>query len=124
MRFHWVKRRDPSESCGNKQVYSQSTFILKATLKAHFRSYLLNYPKVTENISDDMYVDDLASGGNTDGKVEVVKQKFEELFKKVVSIYTSEILTYRDYKILKQLPQMCLFMQSQCFKTVQVKLKY
>ena len=42
----------------------------------------MNYPKVIENTSDDMYVDDLTSGGNTVGKVEILKQKCEELFKK------------------------------------------
>ena len=35
-----------------------------------------------ENISDDIYIDDLTSGGNTVGEVEIFKQKCEELFKK------------------------------------------
>ena len=37
----------------------------------------MSYPKVIENISDDMYVDDLTYGGNTVREVEVFKQKFE-----------------------------------------------
>ena len=56
---------------------TKSPFILGATLKAHFYNFLMNYPKVTENISDDMYVDDLAVG-----EIEILKQKCEELFKK------------------------------------------
>ena len=42
----------------------------------------MNYPGVIENISDGVYVDDLTSGDNTVGEVEILKQKFEELFKK------------------------------------------
>ena len=42
----------------------------------------MDYPKVIENVSDDMYADDLTSGGNTVGEVEILKQKCEELFKK------------------------------------------
>ena len=43
----------------------------------------MNYPKVIENMSDDIYVEDgLTSGGNTVGEVEILKQKCEELFKK------------------------------------------
>ena len=42
----------------------------------------MNYPKVIENISDDMYVEDLTFGGNTVGEIEILKQKHEELFKK------------------------------------------
>ena len=58
----------------------QSPFILEATLKTHFHNYLTDYPKVIENISDDMYVDDLTSGGNTVGEIEILKQKCEDLF--------------------------------------------
>ena len=32
------------------------------------------------HISDDMYTDDLTSGGNTVGEVEIHKQKCEKLF--------------------------------------------
>ena len=61
---------------------TQSPFILEATLKTHFQNYLMNYPKVTENVSDDMYVDGITSWGNTVEEVEIVKQKCEELLKK------------------------------------------
>ena len=87
LRFHWVKDCDRNHVEINRFTrlvfgLTQSPFILEATLKAHFHNYLMNYPKVIENISDDMYVDDLTSGGNTVGEVEILKQKCEELFKK------------------------------------------
>ena len=40
------------------------------------------YPELTENVRNDMYVDDLVSGGNTLSEVEVIKQKLIELFAK------------------------------------------
>ena len=48
----------------------QFPFILETTIKAHFHNYLMNYPKVIENISDDMYKDHLTSGGSTVGELE------------------------------------------------------
>ena len=60
---------------------TQSPFIIEATLKIHFHNYLMNYPTVIDNISDDMYEDDLTSVGSTVGEVEILKQKCEELFK-------------------------------------------
>ena len=87
MRFHWVNKCDPNRVEINRFTrlvsgLTQSSFIFEATLKVHFLNYLLAYPKVIENISDNMYVDDLTSGGNTVGEVEILKQKCEELFKK------------------------------------------
>ena len=51
-------------------------------IRVDFYNYILNYPKVIEKISGDMYVDDLTSGGNTVGEVEILKQKCEELLRK------------------------------------------
>ena len=42
----------------------------------------MNYLNETENISDDTQVDNLISGSNTVGEVEILKQKCEELFRK------------------------------------------
>ena len=85
--FHWVKKCNPNRLEKNRFTrlvfrLMQSPFILEATLKVHFNNYLTNYPKGIENISDDMYVDDLTSGGNTVEEVKILKQKCEELFKK------------------------------------------
>lgn len=81
----------------NRLVFglTQSPFTFEATLNIYFRDYLQNYPKVIENISDDMYVEDLTSRGSTVGEVEIFKQKcVKSYLKKVVSIYTSSILTH------------------------------
>ena len=64
----------------------QSPFILEATVITH--------PKVIEDISDDMYVDDLTPGGNRVREIEILKENSEELLKKVFSIYASCIVTY------------------------------
>ena len=40
----------------------------------------MSYPRAIEKISGDMYVDDLTSGYNTVGEVEILKQKFEDCF--------------------------------------------
>ena len=53
---------------------TQSPFILEATLETHFHNYLMNYSKVIENISDDVYVDDLTSGDNIVWEVEILKE--------------------------------------------------
>ena len=79
----------------------------------------MNYPKVTENISDDMYVDDL-----TVGEIEILKQKCEELFKKGGFNLHKWHSNVPLLEILKWIPQMCLLMQSKCLKPIQMKLKY
>ena len=101
---HWFKKFDPNFVEMNKFIklvlgLTQSLFIPEVTLKAHFHNYMMNYPcslpKVIENISDDMYVEDLTSRGSTVGEVEIFKQKcVKSYLKKVVSIYTSSILTH------------------------------
>ena len=78
MRFRWVKNCDPNQMQINRFArlvfgLTESLFIFESTLKVHFHNCLTNYPKVIEKIADDMHVDALTSGGNT--------QKFEELFK-------------------------------------------
>ena len=87
MHFPCVKNCDQNQVETNRFTrlvfgLMQSPFILEGTLKTHFHNYLMDYPKVIENISDGMYVDDLTSVGNTVGEVEILKQKCEELFKK------------------------------------------
>ena len=81
-RFYWVNNCNPNVvdvNRFNRLVFglTQSPFIFEATLNIYFRDYLQNYPKVIENISDAMYVDDLTSGGNAVGEVEIFKQKCE-----------------------------------------------
>lgn len=44
---------------------TQFSFILEVVIKVHFHNYLTSYPKLIENISDDMDADDLTSVGNS-----------------------------------------------------------
>ena len=74
--------------CGKKRFtrfifgLTQSPFFLEVTLKVHWHNFRMNYPKVTENISDDMYVNDLTSLGNTVEEIEIHKQVSRVIFKK------------------------------------------
>ena len=61
---------------------TQSPFILEGTLTDHFNNYKFVYPKFIENIRDDMYVDDLDSGVNILGEIEIIKQISIERFAK------------------------------------------
>ena len=65
--FPWVKKCDPNRVETNKFTrllfgLTQSLFVLNATLTVHFHNFLINYPKVIEIISDDMYANNLTSG--------------------------------------------------------------
>ena len=61
---------------------TKSPFILEGTLKEHFQYYINEYPTLTEGISEGMFVDSFVSGSNTIEEIEVIKQKFIELFPK------------------------------------------
>ena len=61
---------------------NQSLFLLKGTLKQHFENYVNEYSKVIEKIQNDVFVDDLVSGGTSTDVVEDLKQKSVELFSK------------------------------------------
>ena len=62
----------------------------------------MNYLNETENISDDTQVDNLISGSNTVGEVEILKQKCEELFRK-----GGFNLHYRYFKIPSIYSELC-----------------
>ena len=64
LRFHWIKERDP-----NQIVFGliQFPFILGGTLQEHLETYIEKYPIEVAEIKDDLYVDDLISGGNSGG---------------------------------------------------------
>ena len=61
---------------------TQSPFILEGTLKNHFENYQQVYAKIIEVIENDMYVDDLVTGGESLDEVKIIKEKSIELFKK------------------------------------------
>ena len=87
LRFHWIKNLDPNiveinRFCRLLFGLTQSPFILEGTIKQHFENYENEYPIVIENIQDDMYVDDLVSGGTEINTVKNIKQGSIELFSK------------------------------------------
>ena len=61
---------------------TQSPFILEGTLKKHFENYKPACSKVIEVIENDMYLDDLVTGGESLDEVKIIKEKSIELFKK------------------------------------------
>ena len=61
---------------------NQSPFILEGTLKTHFERYESMYSEPIRKIRDDMYVDDLVTGGESLQEVEKIKSDFIELFEK------------------------------------------
>ena len=69
LKFHWVSNLDLNRNEVNRFIrlvfgLTQSPFILEETLKEHFNNYKSVYPELIENKRNDMYVDDLISGGN------------------------------------------------------------
>ena len=61
---------------------NQSPFILEGTLKTHFERYESMYLELIRKIRDDMYVDDLVTGGESLQEVEKIKSDSIELFEK------------------------------------------
>ena len=60
---------------------NQSVFILERTLKTHER-YKSMYLELIRKIRDDMYVDDLVTGGESLQEIEKTKSDSIELFEK------------------------------------------
>ena len=72
LRFHWIKERDPNQIeilRYTRLVFGliQFPFILGGTLQEHLETYIEKYPIEVAEIKDDLYVDDLISGGNSGG---------------------------------------------------------
>ena len=87
LKFHWV------DNITNNTIQilrftrlvfglNQSPFILEGTLKTHFEKYENMYLELIRKIRDDMYVDDLVTGGERLQEVEKIKSHAIELFEK------------------------------------------
>ena len=87
LKFHWI------ENLTNNTIQilrftrlvfglNQSPFILEGTLKTHFERYESMYLELIRKIRDDMYVDDLVTGGESLQEVEKIKSDSIELFEK------------------------------------------
>ena len=85
LRFHWIKEKDPNQIETlrfTRRVFGlvQSPFILGGTLQEHLGSYIEKYPTEVSEIKDDLYVDDLISGGNNFEQVASLKDIAIEIF--------------------------------------------
>ena len=87
LKFHWVENLTNNTTQilrFTRLVFglNQSPFILEGTLKTHFERYKSMYLELIRKIRDDMYVDDLVTGGESLQEVEKIKFDFIELFEK------------------------------------------
>ena len=87
LKFHWVDNLANNTNQilrYTRLVFglNQSPFILEGTLKTHFERYESMYSKLIRKIRDDMYVDDLVTGGESLQEVEKIKSDSIELFEK------------------------------------------
>ena len=55
---------------------------MESTLKKHFENYRDSFKELIKIIENDMYVDDLVTGGNNLEEVKEIKQNSVLLFKK------------------------------------------
>ena len=87
LKFHWTENQTNNTIqilrfsrlvCG----LNQSSFILEGTLKTHFERNESIYLGLIRKIRDDMYVDDLVTGGECLEEVEKIKSDSIELFEK------------------------------------------
>ena len=104
LRFHWIQNRDLTNIAiirFTRLVFglTQSPFILEGILKKHFENYKQAYAKIIEVIENDMYVDDLVTGGESLDEVKTTKEKTIELFKKRDSICINGIPMYHIQKV-------------------------
>ena len=59
---------------------NQSPFMLEGTLKIHFENYIGMFRELIERVKDDMYVDDLVTGGESASEVDKIKSDSVNLF--------------------------------------------
>ena len=86
LRFHWVEATydDKIEIYRFARLVSklsQSPFILEGTLDVHFDNCGHEFREVVEKVRDDIYVDDLVTGGGNINEVEKSKSDSISLFK-------------------------------------------
>ena len=86
-RFHWSKKANNDII----KIYrftrlvfglKQSPSILEGTLKIHFENYIGMFRELIVRVKDDMYVDDLVTGGENTGEVDKIKCDSVKLFQR------------------------------------------
>ena len=80
LRFHWIKdikSREVQVLRFTRVLFGlvQSPFILGATIQQHLENVKDKYPEIVRVLSDEMYVDDVISGGRDQADALKVKQE-------------------------------------------------
>ena len=86
LRFHWVRNKDPNQIEAlrfTRLVFGlmQSSFILQRTICKHLSSYTEKYPAEFTEIREDLYNDDLITGGENFEQVASLKDIAIEIFR-------------------------------------------
>ena len=78
LRLHWIKDHDPQKI----EIYrftrlvfglTQSPFVLDATVQHHLQNYINKFEELVKQIMEDLYVDDLITGGDKITDVQTLK---------------------------------------------------
>ena len=86
LRFHWIKDRDPQKI----EIYrftrlvfglTQSWFVLDATVQHHLQNYIKKFEELVKQIMEDLYVDNLITGGDKITDVQTLKDTAIQIFK-------------------------------------------
>lgn len=86
LRFHWIKDKsslDYHVLRFTRAVFgvNQSPFLLGGTIDTHLDNYSEDLPEIVEEIKENLYVDDIISGGDNDHEVGELKKLLIEIFK-------------------------------------------
>ena len=86
LRLHWIKDHDPQKI----EIYrftrlvfglTQSPFVLDATVQHHLQNYINKFEELVKQIMEDLYVDDLITGGDKITDVQTLKGTAIQIFK-------------------------------------------
>ena len=86
LRFHLIKERNPEKI----EIYrftrlvfglTQSPLVLDATVQHHLQNYINKFEELVKQIMQDLYVDDLITGGDKITDVQTLKDTAIQIFK-------------------------------------------
>ena len=86
LRFHWISDKKTKEVVTFRFTRAlfglvQSPFLLGGTIETHLENKKEDCAQIVEEITDDIYVDDLVSGANTVEEAKQLKEDAKEIFK-------------------------------------------
>ena len=94
LRFYWIKDHNPQKI----EIYRftrlvfgliQSPFVLDATVQHHLQNYINKFEELVKEIMEDLYVDDLVTGGDKITNFQTIKTQLYKYSKKQGLSYTS-----------------------------------